>query len=140
MQLEGILRVSMRSLIVEVRGEIDDLHGLEGAFLDADAASDAQLFRDLRDFRRGGDFDAEFAGDLAGGSGSHAHDRARPLTLLTTLFGLAFIRGHDGDTRHLIRLLLLLIFTLGFRHFDGLKICFVFYFLAEEELKFFFCW
>jgi len=111
----------MRGLIVEVRGEIDDLHGLEGAFLHADAAPDAQLFRNLSDFRRGRDFDAEFAGDLARGPGAHAHDRARPLALLTTLFRLAFIRRHDGDTRHLIRLLLLLLLiTPGFRHFVGL--------------------
>ena len=98
----------MRRLVVEVRGEIDDLHGLEGAFLDADTAADAQFLGNLRDLRRGRNLDAEFAGDLSRGAGTHAHDGARSLALLSALLGLAFIRGDDGDSRHLVRLLLIL--------------------------------
>ena len=107
----------MCRLVVEVRREIDDLHGLEGAFLDADTASDAEFLGNLRDLGRGRDLDAEFSGDLARGAGAHAHDGAGSLALLSALLGLAFIRGDDGDSRHLVRLLLFL--SLGLRHFSS---------------------
>ena len=66
----------MGGLTVEVRREVDDLHGLEGTLFHADAAPDAQFLGNLCDLRRGRHFDAEFAGDLARGARAHADDGA----------------------------------------------------------------
>ena len=51
----------MGDLRLEVGGQVNDVDGVEGAFLGADAAANAQAFGDEGDFAVGGDFDAEFA-------------------------------------------------------------------------------
>ena len=43
----------MRGLLLEVCREVDDLDGVEGALLDADAAADAQVLADGRDLVQG---------------------------------------------------------------------------------------
>ena len=43
----------MRGLLLEVGREVDDLDGVEGALLDADAAADAQVLADRRDLVHG---------------------------------------------------------------------------------------
>eukprot|EP00982_Pelagococcus_subviridis_P010562 31009-Pelagococcus_subviridis.AAC.4 len=62
MKLEAVRAVSMRRLLLEVFRQVYDLHRVERALLDADAASDAQLLGDVRDLRaRAADFDAHLA-------------------------------------------------------------------------------
>ena len=110
----------MGGLTVEVRREVDDLHGFEGTLFHADAAADAKFLGNLRDLRGGGDFDAQFAGDLARGAGTHADDGARPLALLPALLRLTSVGADDGDPRHLVRLLVVFP-PSGFRHFRRLR-------------------
>ena len=45
MQLEGVGGVSVGGALVQVGGQVDDRHSLEGTFLDTDAATDAQTLR-----------------------------------------------------------------------------------------------
>ena len=44
-QLEGVGGVSVGGALVQVGGQVDDRHSLEGTFLDTDAATDAQTLR-----------------------------------------------------------------------------------------------
>ena len=91
------------------------MYGLERALLDANTASDAEFFGNLRDLGGGRNLYAQFAGDLARRAGSHADDGTRPLALLAALLRLALISAHDGDPRHLVSLRLVpLLFR---RHF-----------------------
>jgi hypothetical protein len=46
---------------LEVGGQVDDVDGVEGAFLRADTATDTQALRDEGDLGLGGDFDAQLA-------------------------------------------------------------------------------
>ncbi len=46
---------------LEVGGQVDDVDGVEGTFLGADAAADAEAFGDEGDLAAGVDFDAELA-------------------------------------------------------------------------------
>jgi hypothetical protein len=60
-QLEAVRAISVADLRLEVGRQVDDVDGVEGTFLGADAAADAQAFADEGDlaFRR--DFNAQFA-------------------------------------------------------------------------------
>ena len=98
-KLEGVGAVAMRSGGLEVLGQVDDLDGLEGALLHADTTTDAQLLGDGGELVLLGDFDAELA---------HLHHGARPLALLPTFLGLAFVAAHDGNSRELVSLVLVL--------------------------------
>ena len=51
----------MGDLGLEVGGQVDDVDGVEGAFLRADTATDTQALRDEGDLGVGGDFDAQLA-------------------------------------------------------------------------------
>lgn len=84
----------MCDLGLEVRGQVDNVDGIEGAFLGADTATNTQALRDEGDFRRGLDFDAQFAG---------AHDRAGLFALLATFLGFALVRVDNGNTSELVR-------------------------------------
>lgn len=57
-ELEAVGRVSMGHLALEVRWQVDDGDGAEGALLRADTASDAKGFGDEGKSRVGGHFDA----------------------------------------------------------------------------------
>jgi hypothetical protein len=57
-QLEAVGGVSMRDLRLEVGGQVDDVDGVEGAFLGADTAADAEALRDEGDLGGVVDFDA----------------------------------------------------------------------------------
>lgn len=59
MELEAVGRVPVRNLRLEIRGQIDDVDGIEGTFLGTDAASDAQAFGNEGDLAARVDFDAE---------------------------------------------------------------------------------
>lgn len=60
-QLEAVGRVSVGDLGLEVGGQVDDVDGVEGAFLGADTATDTQALRDEGDLGLGRDFDAQLA-------------------------------------------------------------------------------
>lgn len=62
MELETVGGVSVGDLGLEVGGQVDDVDGVEGAFLGADTTSYAQALGDEGDFGLIGDFDAQFAG------------------------------------------------------------------------------
>lgn len=79
----------MSGVPLEVLGQIDNVDGLEGTFLHADTAPDAQWLGQVGDFGLGPDLDAELA---------EFHDGAGLFALLVTLFGLAFLWADDGDT------------------------------------------
>lgn len=51
----------MSDLSLEVCGQVDDVDGVEGAFLRTDTATDTQALRDEGDLGIGGDFDTELA-------------------------------------------------------------------------------
>lgn len=80
MQLEAIGRVSVGDLALEVGGQVDDGDGVEGAFLRADTATDAETFGDEGKLGLGCDLDAELA---------RPDDGAGLLAFLTT-----FLVGH----------------------------------------------
>ena len=61
MQLEAVGRVSMGDLGLEIGGQVDDVDGVEGAFLWADTASDAEALRNEGDLGGRVDFDTQFA-------------------------------------------------------------------------------
>ena len=48
----------MRRLLLQVLGQVDDLNRIEGTLLDADAATDAQVLGDVRDFTGAANLDA----------------------------------------------------------------------------------
>jgi hypothetical protein len=73
----------MGDLSLEVGGQVDDVDGVEGAFLRADTASDAEALRDEGDFGGRVDFDAQFA---------RADDWARLFAFLSAFLGLALSR------------------------------------------------
>lgn len=66
----------MGDLALEVRGQVDDSDGVEGALLGADTASNAQRFGDEGEARIGLDLDTKLAATDNG---------ARLLAFLTTL-------------------------------------------------------
>jgi hypothetical protein len=96
------------SLAAERFGQVDDVDGFERALFDADAATNAEFFRDEGDLGVGLHLDTKF---------THAHDRAVLLAFLIALFGLAFCVVDDGNARR--RLLLLLLVVALFRHAHG---------------------
>ncbi len=98
MQLERVGPEAVRGVLVQVARQVDDVNGLEGTLLDADAAADAELLADEGDLGVGRHLDAQLA---------HAHHRTRLFALLATLLGLAAIVAHDGYASQ--RLLLLLV-------------------------------
>jgi hypothetical protein len=88
MQLEAVRRVSMRDLGLEVGGQIDDVDGVEGTFLRADTATDAEALRNEGDLGRVGHFDAQLA---------RADNGTRLLAFLSTFLGrVSLARGGYG--------------------------------------------
>jgi hypothetical protein len=76
-------------LALEVRGQVDNLDGVEWALLGADTASDTQALTDEGDLAGVVDFDTQLAG---------LDDGTRLLALLATFLRLALVRVDDGDT------------------------------------------
>lgn len=93
MEFKAIGSVPMRGVFLEVFGQIDNVDCLKGAFFDANAASDAERFREVGDFGLGADFDAEF---------SKFDDRAGLFAFLLALFRFTFLGGDDGDSGQVI--------------------------------------
>ena len=60
-QLEGVGRVTMGDLRLEVGRQVDDVDGVEGTFLGADTAADAQPLANKGDFAGGVDLDAQLS-------------------------------------------------------------------------------
>jgi len=89
MELETVGAVTMSSKLGEVSREVDNLDGFEGAFLDAETATDAEIFRDVADFGGRGNFDTKFTGLVDGAALS---------TFLFAFFGLAFISVDNGNS------------------------------------------
>jgi len=88
-EFESVGAIAVGGLLLQVLGKIDDLNGLEGAFFDADTATNAQLLRQRRGFHASVRLNAEL---------SHPHHWATLFTLLLTAFWFAFIIGNDGNT------------------------------------------
>jgi hypothetical protein len=88
-ELETVGAVTMGSKLGEVSREIDNLDGFEGAFLDAETATDAEIFRDMAKFGSRGNFDTKFTGLVDGAALS---------TFLLAFFGLAFITVDNGNS------------------------------------------
>ena len=82
MQLEAVGAVAVGNLRFEVRGQVDDVDGVEGALLGADTASDAEALRNEGDFAGGVDFDAQL---------SRPHHGTGLFALLTTFLRLALV-------------------------------------------------
>lgn len=80
----------MRDLGLEVRGQVDDVDGVEGAFLGADTAADTEALRDECDFGLIGDLDAQLA---------RAHDGTRLLAFLSTFLGRVRKVWDEGKDR-----------------------------------------
>lgn len=49
MQLEAVRGVSVGDLSLKIGGQVDDVDGVEGAFLRADTATDTEALRDEGD-------------------------------------------------------------------------------------------
>jgi len=88
-KLETVGTITMGSKLAEVSRKIDNLDGFEWALLDAETATDTEIFRDVAKFGGGGDFDTEFAGLVDGAALS---------TFLLALLGLAFISVDNGNS------------------------------------------
>ncbi|KAI3494682.1 hypothetical protein L1887_40498 [Cichorium endivia] len=88
-ELERVGAVSVRGLVLEVGGQLDNVDGLEGALFGADTTADAERFGDEGDLARRRHLDTQTA---------HADDGTRLLALLTAFFGLALVRVDNGDT------------------------------------------
>ena len=93
MELEAIGSISVGGVLLEVLGQVDDVDGLEGTFLDADTAADAEWLAEVGDFGFGAHFDAELA---------ELDDGTRLFAFLTTLLWFAFLGGDDGDTGEVV--------------------------------------
>ena len=96
-KLEAVRRVSVGNLGFEVGGQVDDVDGVEGAFLRADTATDTQALRDEGDLGVGGDFDAQLA---------RADNWTRLLAFLPAFLLLVSARTESGGSRTHLRLAL----------------------------------
>lgn len=74
-QLEAVRAIAVGHLALEVCWQVDDGDGVEGAFLGADTATNAQRFGDEGELGLGGNLNTELA---------TADDRARFLAFLST--------------------------------------------------------
>jgi hypothetical protein len=75
-ELEAVGAIAVGDLALQVRGQVDDGDGVEGALLGADTATNAERLGDEGQAGLGGDFDAELAA---------TDDRAGLLAFLATL-------------------------------------------------------
>ena len=89
-QLEAVGRVSVGDLGLEVGGQVDDVDGVEGAFLGADTATNTQALGDEGDLGGRVDFNAELA---------RADHGARLLALLPAF--LRPVSARTGNERDL---------------------------------------
>ena len=94
MQLEAVCAISVRDLLLETLGQVDDFDGLVGALFDAHTAADAEVLRDEADGRSGLNVDANLALLVQGASLS---------TLLSALARLALIGIDDCDSELCVR-------------------------------------
>lgn len=60
MKLEAVGAISMRNLIFQIGGQIDDGDGIEWTFFGTYSATDAETFGDEGKAGLGGDFNAKF--------------------------------------------------------------------------------
>lgn len=90
----------MGDLGFEVGWKIDDMNSTERTFLGADAATNTETFRNIRDFRLGSDFDTQFAG---------TDDRAGFLAFLPTFLGYVSDLVGSSLSRYIVYLWLALV-------------------------------
>jgi len=90
MQLEAVCAVTMRHLVLKTLGQVDDLNGLEGAFLDAHTATNAERLRNEADLVNLGNFNTNLAGLV---------HRARLRTFKRAFLGLALVRVDDRNSQ-----------------------------------------
>lgn len=62
MQFEAVGRVAVGDLGLEVGGQVDDVDGVERAFLGANTTTNAEALGDEGNFGLGRDLDAQLAG------------------------------------------------------------------------------
>lgn len=84
----------MGDLGLEVRGQVDDVDGVEGAFLGADTTSNTQPLRNEGNLGRRVDFDTQLA---------RADDGAGFFAFLPAFLGLALVRVDNGNTGEFVR-------------------------------------
>jgi hypothetical protein len=82
----------MRDLGLEVGGQVDDVDGVEGAFLGADTAADAEALGDEGDLGGVGDFNAQLA---------RADHGTRLLAFLPAFLGRVSLARGRGRGPHL---------------------------------------
>lgn len=95
MKLEAVGAITMSDLALEVCGQVDDGNGVEGAFLGADATTDAKRLRNESKTGIRLDLNAKFA---------TANNGARLLAFLSalsraTLYWTSVWRGRDGGAQ-----------------------------------------
>ena len=93
MQLEAVGAVAVSHLGFKVGWQVDDVDGIERAFLWADTTSNAEALRDEGNLAVRSDFDAEFAG---------SHNGTGLFAFLSALLGLALVRVDDGDSENTV--------------------------------------
>jgi hypothetical protein len=86
MEFEGIRAVTVGSFLFKIFWQVDNHDGLKRTFLDADTATDAEIFRNPCNFGGGCYLDTEFA---------NFNDRATLFAFLTAFFG--FAPAGDGE-------------------------------------------
>ena len=61
MEFEDIGFILIRGLLLQIFGQVDDVHGLKGAFLDTDSAPNAEHLAEVSDLGFETDLDAQLA-------------------------------------------------------------------------------
>lgn len=96
MKFEGIFPKTMGGQLFQIFGDIDDANSIEGTFLDADAATDAEYLRNITDFRLRGDLNTDLIGLI---------DRTILFALLFAPFRFAFLGVDDGNSVLILHLM-----------------------------------
>merc|ERR1719343_1003923 len=110
MKFECVRAVSMRCLLRQVSGQINDINSIERTFLYADTATNAEGLREVCNLRVSLNFDAHFTG---------SHHRTVILTFLLAFLWLASVWIDDSDTKAL--LVIVVIVFIFFAHIGSRK-------------------
>lgn len=89
MEFKCVFAETMSGQFIHIFGDVDDLDGLEGTFLDADSTTYTEYLGDLHNLGLGSDFDTYFLCFV---------DWTTLLTLLFATLWLALFGIDDGDS------------------------------------------
>ena len=93
MKFEGIFPKAMGGKLFQVFRDVDDANSIEGTFLDADAATDAEYLGNITDFGLRGNLNTNLIGLI---------DGTILFTLLLAPFRLALLGVDDGDSMFIL--------------------------------------